>query len=353
MIADSSVVVRVDIYAKTALSVALCPITVHVTLTAQKDSPEERAIRDWVKFGAPLQLPLGSVIGSSDSPGGLGGEITQAALSLWPVDDDEQPYEKERRLVVFDADGEEIIRLPITRTYRSHGLSSEGVVTGLESKFTDKTGCLTFIFRFDSEEQIGSANLSLSIPEGVLATDAYETLRAFRALRNPENSFTLAPRSGPIPKNRNRAGTGGGDEPDGLRFWHDLAKALSLLQEHTPLDLLFPPNLDAADPEQLTNILRTGALLDGQVMRAQAEYLGSEHQEEPPVNEETVVRLTPWVIDLPEGRVDLGDLLIFFQGSVVESGKQTEHGLQDIWQITNSEVLLRAPQPGEVESSAS
>lgn len=40
-------------------------------------------------------------------------------------------------------------------------------------------------------------------------------------------------------------------------------------------------DLDAADPEQLTNILRTGALLEGQVMRVQAEYLGSEHEKEP------------------------------------------------------------------------
>lgn len=71
---------------------------------------------------------------------------------------------------------------------------------GVESKFTDKTGCLTLIFRFDYEKQTSSANLSLTIPEGVLATDAYETLRAFRALRSPENSFILAPRSGPIPR---------------------------------------------------------------------------------------------------------------------------------------------------------
>lgn len=353
IIADSSVVVRVDVYAKSALSLELCPITVNVTLTAQKDSPEERAIRDWMKFGAPLTLPFGSVSGTSKSPGGLGGEISQAALSVWPVEEMEKPYEKERRLVVFDADGEEIVRLLITRTYSSHGLPNEGTVLGVESKFTDKTGCLTLIFRFDYEKQTSSANLSLTIPEGVLATDAYETLRAFRALRSPENSFILAPRSGPIPKDRIRGGAGGGDEPDGLRFWHDLAKALSLLQEHTPLDLLFPHDLDAADPEQLTNILRTGALLEGQVMRVQAEYLGSEHEKEPPACEETVVRLTPWAVDVAEGRIDLGDLLIFFKGSVVESGKETERGLQDIWKITDSEVLLRAPRPGEVEPSAS
>ena len=63
--------------------------------------------------------------------------------------------------------------------------------------------------------------------------------------------------------------------------------------------------------------------------------------------------MLPWAVDVAEGRIDLGDLLIFFKGSVVESGKETEHGLQDIWKITDSEVLLRAPRPGEVEPSAS
>src|SRR5699024_5869156 len=109
-------------------------------------STAEGSIRDFLIFGTPLSLPEDSADVIVDAPGGLGGTIIGAAISLRPHEDSKENAQ-ELRLLLLDNKMKVIDELPLERDYIPFGSAKDGKVPGAETKLVHSTGVLTVVLR--------------------------------------------------------------------------------------------------------------------------------------------------------------------------------------------------------------
>lgn len=334
---NERVSVQVDVYPKNAVATQLNPIFGKFTFAAKKGSPEEIALRDFAKFGTPLNLPLGSVDGSMNAPGGLGGGFEEAGVRLVPTANGTDPGQ-DLRLVLHDGDGAQSDVLVLNRRHVTSGFPTEEGERGFESSLLDESRTLELLLRFDPETQAQTFEVTVNQPSGRLATDVLPALQAYQHMRAPY-TMTIAPRFGPIPPHRAQLPVAAA-VPDAPLLWHDIAKSLCLIQEHTPL-ALHVPDLSTADEALIQTITATGALLNGQPEVREVNWVRTEHTADAPEEAATIGFLMPWDIDLPEGKVDLGNLACVFTGSICERAKEEPEGLFDVWAVADGKLILR------------
>lgn len=344
--ADKNIAVRIDVYAKTAISVQERPITGIVRMTATTGSPEDEAIRDFRKFGSPLDLPLGSVQADFDGPEVLAQQVRDGALSIWPVAG-EGDGEPQLRLVVLDPAGEQITELLMDRQYTSRGEAVDGLIRGLESALVDPSACLRLVVRFDFDAQSTSFNFRITRPDGVLATDAYDALSAYRSVQRAGNTFILAPRFGPLVGDRMSAPPNAGT-PEVFQLWLDIAKSLTLIQEHTHVRLYFPKDLSQVPESWIRDVCFHGALLNGQTRQKRVDEVFMPHMTDRPEPDEAGVLTipTPWTLTLDETGIDLGFLVQEFTGTFKETTDHGQRGLVDVWTVEGG-LRIRRPTPQE------
>lgn len=331
--ADKNVAVRIDVYAKTAMSAQERPVNVDVRMTAALGSPEEQAIRDFLKFGSPLSLPLGTVEADFDGPEVMAVPVVDGALTLLPVSG-ANGGEPQLRLVIFDGEGEQVTSLLMDREYSTRGQSKDGVVEGMETVFVDPSGYLRLMMRLDLEDQVTWMNFNINRPDGVLATDAFPAMWALRTLRRDGSTFVLTPRFGPVKGDRMSAPPMG-EEADAVGLWFDIAKSLTLLQEHTHVRLHFPEDLSQVQEAWIRDVCFHGALLNGQMLQKPVGEVFLPHMPDRPEPDESGVLTiaTPWKFTLDETGIDLGFLVQEFTGTFKETTEHGEHGLVDVWTV--------------------
>lgn len=334
---DSRMSVQIDVYPKNRVALETNPINFNLTIQAEPDSREAVALQDFLKYGGPLDMPLGSVHGTSTAPGGLGGVFENARLYVIPAGDIPE-HHQDLRLLIFDPEGVQVDSLVLHRKYSTTGITTADGPRGLETRLSDATGTFQAVWRFDVDAQNQILNFSVNRPDGQLAVDVLPVLRFNRALRAP-NALAIAPRFGPIPEAR-QAILEEGNPLDASHLWHDIAKSLALIQEHTPLRLHFPDFSDMSE-ESIALITHTGALLEGQTARYKVSGLVTNHDPEEPAVSGSTVLLLPWEVSLPEGKVDLGHLAHAFKGVLVQRAKESPQGLLDVWSVEDNELLVR------------
>lgn len=332
---DGTVSVQVDIYAKNRVASEIAPLKIDVVTTAAPGSDQATALQEFIKFGSPLELPNGSASGKTSLPGGLGGNFENASIALYPVYEANEA-ENELRLVIFDENDHQMDSLIFYRKYTTTGLPTDQGPRGVESRLTDGHGIIDIIMRIDVDEQTVTRIIKFNPPNGRLAAEILAPVRFYSRMHHP-NTMAVAPRFGPIPSTRESFTE---KESNRSKLLYDLAKALCLIQEHTPHGLSFP-NLQEHEESLVGEILRTGALLEGQTLTLNASYVRVEHDPHRTDEAETIVLLTPWKIVLSEGEVDLGYLANAFSGSFHERAVQSPDGLYDVWSIDESKVLVR------------
>lgn len=329
--------VQIDIYPKNRVALEIQPIKFKVTISPDPESPGATAVEHFIKYGSPLDLPPGSVTGNSVAPGGLGGVIENAALVVLPAGEVAEQHQ-DLRLLVFDPEGIQIDSLVLHRDYITSGAPTDAGPRGRESRLSDATGIFQAVGRFDVDSQTHVLNFHLDRPDGKLAVDILPVLHFYRSLRAP-NTLTVAPRFGPVPSTREVMPEDDGDRESSL-LWHDIAKSLTLIQNHTPLRLHFP-NLSDMEEESITSITRTGALLSGQTAHYKVGSLATIHDPEMPDTSGSTVLLLPWEVSLPEGTVDLGYLAHAFKGALVGRATESPRGLLDVWSVQENELIVR------------
>uniref|UniRef100_UPI003F4982CB hypothetical protein n=1 Tax=Paenarthrobacter ureafaciens TaxID=37931 RepID=UPI003F4982CB len=347
---DSSVQVQVDVYPKNAVARELSPLTFNMNLTAKIGSPEAGAIEDFFKFGTPLELPEGSVSGVAHLPAGLGGDFANAAITVLPnatISD----QDRELRLVLVDENNVQVDSLMLERKYTSSGVSTEQGPRGLEALFTDSLGIVKVRLRFDANEKTQSMKLDVDVPDGSkLAVGCLPVLSFYRRMHAP-NSLALAPRFGPLPKSRYALEDSQERTPRFADLWHDVALGLSLIQEHTS-ESLFMPKPSELDDALVGQILKTGALLNGQTLTFKMDFVSTEHDPDVKGDAETITMLVPWSIELPGTTVDLGYLAHAFSGTFYERAHEGTDGLYDVWRVSEGKVLARMLTPEEQKAVA-
>lgn len=315
-------------------------------MRATPGSTHEQSIKDFLKYGSPLDLPLGTVEAEFNGPDVMKQPMVEGALRLQPTSGSEDG-EPQLRLILFDQSGEQLTSLLVDREYTTHGQSKGGFAQGLEAAFTDASGCLRLLIRFDFEHQSTSMNFEISRPDGVLATDAFPALWAFRCLQSEGNTFVLAPRFGPVRGDHMPAQ--GADEADAVRLWFDIAKSLTLLQEHTHVRLYFPEDLSSVSEGWIRAVCFHGALLNGQVLQNPVQEVYMPHRADAPEPDEAgvVTTASPWKCVLDETQIDLGFLVHEFTGAFKETVEQDKYGSLDVWKITEGALRVRRPSPEE------
>lgn len=334
--------VRIDIYAKTNLSTELRPIEVGVTLRAQPGSPAEHAIRDFFTYGTPLELPEDSADVSVDAPGGLGGTLTGAAISLRPHEESKAKAQA-LRMLLLDSDRNVIDELPLERDYISYGNANGGKIPGAETKLIDPTGVLTVILRSVFQEQNTDINFHIAPPENQLADDVLPTMR-FLANFSIAQSFVVAPRFGPIPFN---AAVDIADVSEDFleqnSRWYELTNSLVKIQEWASFGINFP-DLSSVQTKWLQEIVRVGNLLKGNTEVVGAESIRTHH-EPLEINGPTEIRVPfPIQIQFPEGAVSLtGEYS--FTGVLQRSAVETKDGVIDEWEVPDHKMYVRVRHP--------
>lgn len=341
LMGDGHVSVRVDVYVKNQVALQLNPLKINVVMSATPESEEATAIQNFKKFGTPMELSTG-VSGTSTFPGGLGGEFENAGVTVLPAFDIPEG-ERELRLVLFDTEDRQIDSLVIHRKYTTTGIPTEDQgPRGMESRLSDHHGILDVLLRLDVDEQTSQMATMARPPHGKLAVDVLPVLRFYQKLKAP-NTLTAAPRFGPISDLRQPLMERDGNIAD---LWVNLAEALNLIQEHTTHRLRFP-DLDHMEEKLILEVLRAGALLQGQTLTERMTLVATDH--DPTVSDEarTLTMLVPWKIELQEGPVDLGYLAYAFSGSLSERDRELEGGRYDVWRVDDSKVLVRVLSEAE------
>lgn len=331
--------VRIDIFPKTNLSVELRPIEMGVTLWAKKGSPADTAIRDFFTFGTPLNLPEDSADVNVDAPGGLGGTLTGAAISLLPHAGNKATAPA-LRLVLLDAERSVIDEIPLERDYVSFGTANEGKIPGAETKLVDPMGVLTVVLRSEFQEQKTDINLSIATPQGKLAVEVLPTMQFLANMRKVK-SLVVAPRFGKIPYEEAIDST---VIPERLLDQnvnrYELAASIAVIQEHASFGIHFP-DLSRTRPEWLREIVRMGNLLKGQTETFSAESIRTHHEPREIEGPTQVCVLYPILIQFPEGVVSI-DCEFSFKGILTRSAMETEEGVVDEWEVVDHLMNLRA-----------
>lgn len=339
--------VQVEVYPKNHVALQLHPIETQLQLQPQPDSSELAAAQDFAKFGSPLSLPMGSARVSIAAPGGLGGDFEGVAVSLAPVSQTAEQY-AHLQCVLLDQDGREIDSILLQREYSTQGLPTDRGYQGIESRLWDSTGVLECVSRFDVEAQEQTLTFQVHPPIGQLVTEVFPALSFYKDFTSARY-LVVAPRFG---KDRSDPMElpPSGQMSKFQQLLYELAKSLTLVQKHTALPLHFP-ELSELGETAVREILKTGALLDGQVLEEKAEAAFLEHspgdEAEAGPTEVSVLSLNPWKLELPEGEIDLGYLARAFTGSIKERGVRGPEGLVpegmvvDVWDVKDGKLELR------------
>jgi hypothetical protein len=129
------------------------PITVEGVLSLEPGSDAEKGYQDFLTYGASFTSPPGAYAGKVDAPGGLGGPLEGAAVSVWSLPEvGENP---DLYLQVLDPDGKVLSGVNMRRVARSQGsgglrvvLEEEHQIFSLEDRYRldDATGTRTLRF---------------------------------------------------------------------------------------------------------------------------------------------------------------------------------------------------------------
>lgn len=117
----------VDVIARCEASSVERPIRIDGSLTIEADSADHKAFRDFLAYGSPFQSPDGSFSGRLDAPGGLGGPVDGATVSIWSTNK-ELGDAPELHLEILSPDMEVLGAVDLDRVERSQGVEGYRVV---------------------------------------------------------------------------------------------------------------------------------------------------------------------------------------------------------------------------------
>jgi hypothetical protein len=256
-IQQGAVWVTIDILATSLAALEESPVGMRFNIAIPEDDDELREqFQKFVDYGAPMTMPVGTVSGSLDLPGGLGGELRGASLQVLSTPDqgeDEEPAELSLAILAPDSDTV-IASTTIRRTELSAGQA------GVRSVFTEKAGLFTFeMFVKSGVLKQGQMNLQVQYDlAGRRPSEVVDGLQVLAAWRDPNRlafGLTYGPpdysvvATDPLKRDR-EAGR-----------WAPIAKALMVLQEHVAKRLRMPPQMTK---DQAMEIIAASKVVSGE-----------------------------------------------------------------------------------------
>jgi len=294
----------VDIIARCAASASERPITINGTITAPSDSPLAEELKSFFAYGAPFTSPYGAFDGSLDAPGGLGGTLAGAALTVGPTSDAELGRNPDLHMQVLNPAGEVLGAVDVSRTERSRGAE------GLRVVLTEVNGTFELEDRYSLD---GGADRKLKYGTftRLPVTVTQEVFRFLKALREP-NLLRVSVRGTPaaLGVTDPNIGFSYDEEMDQyLATTLDALEPLVALQGHAR-DLIRTPDLAAVTQKQVATWRAIARMLQGEVLTSSypeghALLVDLPMEVTVPANEDLQI-LRPLTVTVGDQEIDLG-----------------------------------------------
>lgn len=239
------------IYARSAQSTEERPIPLKLTFEIESGSPEERAFRDWLKFGKPFE-GLSAAI-DSDLPGRLGSGQISGKVSLLPVHDGSPEHRVRQRIIDLDGTVLAEIAMAVRATVGQQG----GAVRTYGS---DSSGLLTIEWLIDPEAGIVTMNYEHQPLHGLPAARVVEAVMFASHLHAP-NMIQIAAEYGPFADYADLTGAEAIINSDLANIVRDLAT----IQTRSAQPVLIPA-FDGFTWREIHEIQRAATLIGGQTV---------------------------------------------------------------------------------------
>lgn len=311
--------ITVKVFARMLAALTEQPITWRLQFAIPEDDDELREqFEKFVDYGAPIEMPPGTVSGTLDLPGGLGGSLSGASLQILDAPGTDETEPAEVRLAIIAPDSDAV--LASTRMTRIR--LSRGQV-GVWSVFEDHAKLFTVELLMTQGSLDGTLRLSVDFNlAGRRPGELVEGLNVLANWHTPNRVAFGLPYGRPdygviatIPQEasveRSR--------------WSLICTALAQIQEHTTFQLRMPPEMHQ---DQALGILDTAALVSGQPTTGTVSGpMTITHTEEselgPELNRLCEFKVVKDLeISLGDDTIPVGKQVMFFRGHYVQIGEQ-------------------------------
>ena len=312
---QESVWITIMIYALSLAALQERPISgqFNVAIPEQDDELLQQFER-FVDYGAPISMPAGTVSGSFDLPGGLGGDITGASLEVLSVAEQDGAEPPELLLAILAPDSESVIAsTTIRRTDLTFGQA------GVRSVFAEKAGIFTLEMLAKAGRLEGQMTLHTEYDlAGRCPAEVVDGLNVLAAWQSP-NRIAFGLTYGPpdygvvatVPTDRDR---------DGKR-WAQICEALARIQDHVRLLLKMPAEMTK---DQAFRIIDTAKLVSGEpVTGSMSGEFTVTHHDEPQIDREAdkiyeFIVIKAIEFTLGDEVIAVGKQALFFHGRYLE-----------------------------------
>jgi hypothetical protein len=313
-----------------------------VAIPAEDDELRQQFER-FVDYGDPIRMPPGTVSGSLDLPGGLGGDLSGASLAVLssPDADDAEPAELLLAIIAPDSDS-----VVATTTIRRIDVTVGQA--GLRSVFVEKSGIFTLELRMKSGHLDGQMTLHIEYDlAGRRPAEFVDGLKVLAEWRSPNRLAFSVPFG---PPNFGVVATVQTDRDRDATRWAQVCEGLARIQDHVPVLLRMPTEMDF---DQAMRIRDVAKLVSGESVTGalSGDFTMTHHTDSPPVERELgkvyeFITIKSVKFTLGEDTIMAGKQALFFRGRFVrieEDESELEPLTDGISVLYNGEL-----EPGRV-----
>lgn len=246
--------VNVSIFARSLAATIKRPTTGEFQLHLPDDGPYRQEFQKFIDYGTPVSLPPGSAKVKLDLPGGLGGDLSDAAVSLG-ASTEFTAFSDERELILAMLSPE---RESLAEIELRLDEATVGQAGGRRTVWKDKPGFISIeILAMKYPDLTGNISITVDVA-GRKPGEIVSSLE-FLANMHSGNVIGLAQTFGP---RKFTVGTINEERQKDLDFirWAKIARALTSIQEHTSTRLLFP---EIFTRDQAREIIDAARILSG------------------------------------------------------------------------------------------
>jgi hypothetical protein len=306
-----SVWIAVKIKARSLAALQECPVSGHLTIAIPKaDGELHQQFEKFVDYGAPVAMPAGTVSGTLDFPGGLGGNIGHASLQVLAVPDANPSEPAELALAILAPDSDAVL----ARTVVKRIDLSTGQV-GLRSVFADAAGLFTLEMLMAAGSVEGKMNLSVEYDlAGRRPAELVDGLEVLAHWHAPNRIAFGLPYG---PPDFGVVATVPTEKDPESRRWATLARALTTLQDHVKVLLKMPEEMTK---DQAIGIIEASKVVAGEPVTGTFSGTVVVIHKEPPqvdrdpeqVYEFAAIKMLKF--ELGDDVIEVGKQALFFLG---------------------------------------
>jgi hypothetical protein len=356
-IRQDSVWITFKVIARSLAALEERPVRAHLNIAIPAGDHELRQqFERFIDYGAPINMPAGTVSGSLDLPGGLGRDISGASVAVLSAPDAEDDDPAELLLAIVAPDSETVIaRTTIRRTDVTVGQA------GVRSVFVEKSGIFTVEMRVRAGRLDGEMTLETGYDlAGHRPAQFVDGLKVLAAWTSP-NRIAFGSSFGP--PNFGVVATVNTERERDAKKWADVCENLARIQDHVPVLLRLPEEMDF---DQAMRIRDVAKLLSGESVTGtlSGDFTITHHTDAPPVQRETgkvyeFITIKSTKFTLGEETIAVGKQALLFRGQFLRVGddesqlEPLSEGVSALYvgELEPGRVLMR-PVPEVAETTA-